>query len=293
MTYPTGRSDDPAAAGQLLVDGAEDPQLAALLDRTSVVLGDAPDELTMQRHLRAMKAEAGRGSGRGEWAGHGRGMYRVAGVAVAAGFALVATLGGLGSLPAPAQQVMDDVANRVGISLPGSTVGAPGVSHAPGLHKQMPMFDQVPGHAARGGFPKPEGRPEHAGPPDEVPGLEGRDARPGAGTAPDGTPGHTDGTPDPPGNVPPDGDGQSDDQAPVEPQGSDTPPDAPAEPAEKPSEPAEPAEEPPAPPADAPAPTSPPAETGESRQQDADPAPEPPGGASTQDTPTDPSGNAP
>ena len=229
-------------------------------------------------------------------------MYRVAGVAVAAGFALVATLAGLGSLPAPAQQAMADVANRVGITLPAPAQGGPGVSHAPGLHKQMPRFESPPGHAVRdqvgrGGFPKPEGPPEHAGRPDDVPGLESRDARPGArtapGQAPDGTPGRTDGTPDRPGSVLPDGDGQGDDQAPVEPQGSDTPPDAPAEPAEKPPAPAEPAEEPSAPPADAPAPKSPPAETGEPRQKDPDPAPEPPGESTTQNTPSTSGSNAP
>ena len=309
MNQSAGRPEDPAEAGRSvgdpIVDRAEDPQLAAFLDRTSAVLGDGPDELTMQRHLRAMQAEAGRGSVHGVATGHGRAGYRVAGVAVAAGFALVATLAGLGSLPAPAQQVMSDVANRVGIRLPAPAQGAPGVSHAPGLNKQMPRFDAPPGHAVRdqagrGGFPKPEGRPEHAGPPDGVPGLEGRDARPGArttpGQAPDGTAGRTDATPGHPGDAPPDRDGQGDDQAPVEPQGSDPAPDAPAEPAEKtpaPDAPADPAEKTPAPPAGAPAPKNPPAETGEPREKDPDPAPEPSGEATTQTTPTDPGSDAP
>ena len=299
MNQSAGRPEDPAEAGRSvgdpIVDRAEDPQLAAFLDRASAVLGDGPDELTMHRHLRAMQAEAGRGSVRGTATGHGRAGYRVAGVAVAAGFALVATLAGLGSLPAPAQQVMSDVANRVGITLPAPAQSAPGVSHAPGLTKQMPRFDSPPGHAVRdqvgrGGFPKPEGRPEHAGPPDDVPGLEGRDTSPGAQTAPGQAP---DGTPGQPRTVPPDRDGQGSDQAPEEPQGSDTPPDAPAEPAEEPPAPADPAEDPPAPPADAPAPKSPPAETREPRETKPDRAPELPSEGTSQNTPSTSGGNAP
>ena len=313
MRYPAGRPDDPAAAGRSLVDRAEAPQLAGFLDRTSTVLSDGPDELTMQRHLRAMQAEAGRGSVRGNGSVRGLEGYRVAGVAVAAGFALVATLAGLGSLPAPAQQAMADVANRVGITLPEPAQRAPGAQHAPGLNKQMPTFEPPPGHAVRdqvgrGGFPKPEGRPEHAGPPDDEPGLngrpehagppdhepglEGRDARPGAriapGQAPDSTAGRTDSTSDRPENVTPRGDGQGADRAPEVPRGSGTPPDP-----LPPEAPAGPPKEPPAPPADAPAPEEPPAETGKPRQKDPDPAPEPPGESATRNTPADPDDNAP
>jgi hypothetical protein len=179
----------------------------------SEVLEESPDAVTMQRHLKAMKVEAARGSGQG------RAGFRVAGVAVAAGFALVATLAGLGSLPAPAQQVMAEVAERVGITLPSPATDS--LRGDPDVAKQRPTFDPPPGHAVRDqapfrGSPKPEGWPgngrpgsdtsrsarENAPGQDNAPGLDtapGLDEAPGQDTAPGQTdnPGQGE-DPDPP-----------------------------------------------------------------------------------------------
>lgn len=186
MEYPAGRPDDPAEAGQPLVDRGQDPELAELLDQSAELLEDGPDELTMERHLRAMRSEAGRSghlghAGRGAGADRGRAGMRLAGAAVAAGFALVATLAGLGSLPAPAQQVMADVAERVGLTLPPPADEVVDGTPAADIVKQRPVFDPTPGAAiadersqgrAHGrGFPKPDGQPGRVGPPEGVPGV--------------------------------------------------------------------------------------------------------------------------
>lgn len=152
-----------------LVDADVEPELAALLERTALTLGDPPDDLTTQRHLRAIHVEVARGTRRGHVA------MRFAGVAAAALVAVVATLGGLGALPAPAQQVMSDVARQVGLRLPAPAMDAPGVSRAPGLTKRFADLGTSPGGAGSdrlhplGGAPKgaQNGQP---GPPSEVPG---------------------------------------------------------------------------------------------------------------------------
>lgn len=140
----SARSDHPAEAGHVdvepLADPVEEPELAAFLTGAERSLTAGPDELTARRHLAAMRhqpATRHRTSGLG---------LRVAGVAAAAAVAVVATLGGFGALPAPAQQVLADVAERVGLQLP------------------RPAQDAVPEFAPPAdGLPVPEHVP---GPPD-------------------------------------------------------------------------------------------------------------------------------
>lgn len=142
--HPGVRGDGLPASGDLTGDSDDltdalagsDPRLAAFLDRSTEVLRTGPDEVTARRHLSMLRREAAVVSPRG------RGL-RVVSIAAAAAVAAVVTLAGFGTLPAPAQQVLSDVADRVGINLP-----SPAEARQPSFEvptKQRPDPETVPG----------------------------------------------------------------------------------------------------------------------------------------------------
>lgn len=133
----------PAEAGDVdvgpLADPVAEPELAAFLAAARDELCTPPDAFTARRHLAAMRDEVltqhrARGFG-----------LRVASVAAAAAVAVVVTLGGFGALPAPAQEVLSNVAERVGIELPSPARDIVGQLQIP--PKQIPASDTVPGRA--------------------------------------------------------------------------------------------------------------------------------------------------
>lgn len=147
---PSDADDDPRA-----IDAATDPLLSAFLHRTDQVLTTGPDELAARRHLAAMRREAQVGGG-------SHGVLRVASLTAAAAAVAVVVLAGFGALPAPAQRVLSDAANRVGIPIP-SPIEAP-VFEAP---KQQPDPQTIPG---RPGGPDRSELP--VDPPEDRPGLQ-------------------------------------------------------------------------------------------------------------------------
>ncbi len=151
-----------------------DPRLAAFLDRSAEVLQAGPDEMTAHRHLAAMRKEAA------AVAPASPRILRAASISAAAAVALVVTLASFGALPAPAQQVLSDVADRVGITIPSPADRAPS-GEVPA--KQRPAAETVPGQP---------GGPDRS----ELPGLDedGTLRTPGAsdGRTP---PGHADDRP--------------------------------------------------------------------------------------------------
>lgn len=263
----TGDSDDLADAL-----AGSDSQVAAFLDRSAEVLRADPDEVTARRHLSMMRREAAVVTPRG------RGL-RVVSIAAAAAVAAVVTLAGFGALPAPAQQLLSDAAERVGITLP-----SPADAEEPGFEvptKQRPDPETVPGRP---------GGPDRS----ELPGLdedgvlrtpgESDGMTPGerSGEGPNRERGRSDEAPadqrvpeQPPAPGPPDEPSGSPEQA-------DDPPDTPEEPPSDPEEAPEPPAETPDPPVEAP---GPPADAD-------DPAPERGSGTSEgkQDAPSQPSG---
>ena len=129
----TGPDDDGP-----LIDADQEPRLAAFLERSSEVLRVGPDEFTARRHLTAMQREAA--------VGRGHTGLRVASIAAAAAVAAVVTLAGFGALPAPAQQVMAEMAERIGVTIPNpaaDTSPASPADESPG--EQQPDPETVPG----------------------------------------------------------------------------------------------------------------------------------------------------
>lgn len=213
----------------------DEPRLAAFLDRSADVLRTGPDEFTAHRHLVAMRKEAAAAV-----PARPR-VLRTASISAAAAVALVVTLAGFGALPAPAQQVLSDVADRVGITIPSPA------DHVPG--------GEVPAQQ----HPDPETVPGRPGGPDrsELPGADDGHTSPGP------TDGHSgdDRLPKQDRDVPVAPDSQ---RAPSEPPAPD-----PSDQAEQhpPAQPAVPVEPPPDKPEQAPSPPAPP---------DPPPRPEPP-----------------
>ena len=118
-----------------LIDADEEPRLAAFLERSSEVLRVDPDEFTARRHLTAMQREAA--------VGRGHTGLRVASVAAAAAVAAVVTLAGFGALPAPAQQVMAEMAERIGVTIPNPAADTSPADESPG--DQQPDPESIPG----------------------------------------------------------------------------------------------------------------------------------------------------
>lgn len=130
-------ADRTSAHSEPLVDPDEDPRLAAFLERTTEVLQSRPIEFTARRHLAAMRAAASETAIRRRHP-----VMWFAGVAAAAAVAVV-TLAGFGALPAPAQHVMSEVAERLGFTIPSPDTD-PGVP-AESPSKQRPAPETVPG----------------------------------------------------------------------------------------------------------------------------------------------------
>jgi len=225
-------------------DAHDEPRLAALLDRSAQVLQRGPDELTAHRHLAAMRKEAATAA-----ATRPR-ILRAASISAAAAVALVVTLAGFGALPAPAQQVLSDVADRVGITIPSPADQA---SSGEVPAKQQPAPETVPGRP---------GGPDRA----ELRGL----TEDGTLQTPGVSDGHT-----PPGH-------SGSDQSPSQDQDVPGAPDVPETPREPPApDPPGQAEQPPAPPEQRSDPVeAPPDRTGAPPSgldpPDATPPPEPP-----------------
>jgi hypothetical protein len=93
-----------------LLDGDEDPRVAALLGAVTTRLTAPPDELTRRRHLAAMRRASGPPL-----------LLRAAqrtGVAAAAALVVGGLLAGGGWLPDPIQREVADAAAQVGLELP-------------------------------------------------------------------------------------------------------------------------------------------------------------------------------
>lgn len=253
--HPDVRGDGLPASGDLTGDSDDlavalagsDPQLAAFLDRSADVLRAGPDELTARRHLSMMRREAAVVSPRG------RGL-RVVGIAAAAAVAAVVTLAGFGALPAPAQQVLSDAAERVGITLPSPADAGEPSFEVP--TKQRPDPETVPGRP---------GGPDRS----ELPGLDEDGVLRTPGNSDGMTPGERSGEPgdtergrseeapadrhvpeQPPAPDPPDKPSGSPDQAEDLPDTPEEPPSDPEEAPEPPVETPAPLLEDPRPPAD-------------------------------------------
>ena len=230
-----------------LVDPAEEPGFAAFLQGVRGALTADPDELTARRHLAAMREEV-LAQHRGD-----RFAVRIAGAAAAAVVAVAATLAGFGALPAPAQEVLSDVAERIGITLPTPAQDAmdrvmipakqvPGPETVPG-RAGGPTKDELPGRwsgAAERGESLPPGLDEGWTPP----GLGGDSTPPGRD--PSFTPPGQDVWPEQPGPGGPEGTprGQQPDR--------DQPGPAPQTPPDQGGEVPQPPDEPPSPPSEAP-----------------------------------------
>jgi hypothetical protein len=213
-----------------LVGPDEDPRLTAFLERTTEALQTRPIEFTAHRHLAAMRTAAAETVIRRR-----QHVMRLAGVAAAAVVAAVVTFAGFGALPAPAQHVMSEVADRLGFTIPSpdtdpaesvgnrskqrpapETVpglpGGPDRSQLPGLRDDGVL--QTPGRS--NGMTPPgqrddrtvPGQQDRGTPPGQddggsLPAPDERPDRPGPGDtpgAPEGTPGADPGQPnDPPG----------------------------------------------------------------------------------------------
>ena len=145
----TSRTSGDGPCDELMHDARDEPSLAAFLDRTVDVLQAGPDEFTAHRHLVAMRKEAAKAV-----PARPR-VLRTASISAAAAVALVVTLAGFGALPAPAQQVLSDVADRVGITIPSPADRDPS--------GEVPAKQQ----------PDPETIPDRPGGPDrsDLPGL--------------------------------------------------------------------------------------------------------------------------
>lgn len=93
-----------------LFDAEDDPRVGAVLQAVRTRLAEEPDELTVRRHLKAMRAA--------KPATLARRLLQRSAVAVAAAMVLTATLAAVGSLPGPVQEIAADAAQKVGIQLP-------------------------------------------------------------------------------------------------------------------------------------------------------------------------------
>ena len=168
----TGPDDDGP-----LIDADQEPRLAAFLERSNEVLRTGPDEFTARRHLTAMQREAA--------VGRGHTGLRVASIAAAAAVAAAVTLAGFGALPAPAQQLMSDMAERLGVTIPSPAVDGPPATEHP--VEQQPAPESVP---------DPPGGPDRS----ELPGGRGEGQPDAPGSSEDVTPfGQRDGEAPPPG----------------------------------------------------------------------------------------------
>ena len=227
-----------------LIDVDQEPRLAAFLERSSEVLRVGPDEFTARRHLTAIRREAA--------VGRGHSGLRVASIAAAAAVAAVVTLAGFGALPAPAQQVMAEMAERVGVTIPNPAADTSPVDESPG--KQQPDPETVPGledgpdrselpgldegvldtPGRSDGFAPYGLDEEDAVPPgdDEVPGPDGEPGAPaGTPAEPPGEPHDAPDRPVDPPDVAPDGTPAPEDPAPE--QGSGASEDPPSRSGEK------------------------------------------------------------
>jgi hypothetical protein len=231
---------DGSGAGPLsLVDADLEPDLAAFLERSTEVLTAAPDEFTAHRHLAAMREMARPRSG-------ARFGLRIASVAAVVALAVM-TLAGFGALPAPAQQVIADVADRMGLTIPSPTEADPPAFDLP--TQQLPVPEHVPaqpgapdqddlpggltddvGDVTRRGDVAPSDQDEVPSPgtdgPDHAPGEPPVDPTDPPDGKPEPPPGPSEGKPEPPSDPPHDT--------------AESPPDPPEPPADPPGSPPDP-----------------------------------------------------
>jgi hypothetical protein len=147
-----------------LLDGEDDPELAALLGAVGTRLSVPPDELTRRRHLTAMEREGASPSL----------LLRVAqrtGVAAAAAMVVGGLLAGGGWLPDPIQREVADAAAQVGIQLPRPEAPER-VGH------EAEEADDPAGDPADGADAPSSPGPDTAGDDGTAPGDEGHESDP-------------------------------------------------------------------------------------------------------------------
>lgn len=161
-------------AREPLLGPEEDPRVGDAVDAITAVLTVPPDDLTAQRHRRALAAARRT---------QPTVLVRRAAATGAAAAALVGALAVGGALPGPAQQVVADLASRVGIELPQPTTdevppARPVDRDAPAAEERLADPDgtepdreddaPVTGRGATAATPAPRSTP--ATPPADVPG---------------------------------------------------------------------------------------------------------------------------
>ena len=160
-----------------LFDPQEDPRVAAAFRSIERELGTPPDEVTVQRHRRAVRAELAP-----------VGPRQIVGRAVVAGLASAAAVAGLavaGLLPATAQDIVADAAALVGLELPrphqDASPGEPGLE-VPGNPETGGDGADAPGDAdaARNDAAPARPVPPATGPDVDTPGASDHDEGPGA-----------------------------------------------------------------------------------------------------------------